>query len=119
MSGEVLLAEDEAVVALDLQFMLEDMGATVRGPCATVQAGLELVAERLPDIAILDVMLADGEVYELADKLHDAKVPILFHSGHADAHHLTARYPGAAICPKPAMPSEIEAKVSHLLAQSG
>ncbi|KFE33629.1 response regulator [Thioclava atlantica] len=118
MNGAVLLAEDEAVVALDLSCMLEDMGVCVLGPCATVAAGLDIVAETVPDIAILDVMLADGEVYELADRLHDARVPILFHSGHADAVHLTSRYPGSAICPKPALPAEIEAHISRLLAQA-
>ncbi|WP_208409738.1 response regulator [Thioclava sp. DLFJ4-1] len=111
--SEVLLVEDEAVVALDLQFMLEDLGMEVWGPCATVRAGLDLVRERLPGAAILDVMLADGEVYELADHLHKAGVPLLFHSGHAEANQLRERYPGAAVCPKPALPSEIEAKLAN------
>ena len=112
---KVLVAEDEAVVALDLQMMIEDWGARVLGPCATTRAAMRKIAQDLPDAAVLDVMLADGEVYELADRLRDAGVALVFHSGHADPAELLARYPEASVCPKPAYPSEIEAKLESVL----
>jgi len=112
---KVLIAEDEAVVALDLQLMFEDFGALVLGPCATLRAAMSQIAQELPDAAVLDVMLADGEVYALADRLRDAGVRLVFHSGHANPDELLERYPGAVICPKPAHPAEIEAKLKALM----
>ena len=101
---KVLIAEDEAIVALDLQMMFEDLGAHVLGPCATLRAALSQIAAETPDVAVLDVMLADGEVYELADRLQDAGVTLVFHSGHACPDALNARYPGPRFAPNPPFP---------------
>nr|WP_311136182.1 MULTISPECIES: response regulator [Pseudooceanicola] len=109
------MVEDEAIVALDLQFIVEDMGLEVMGPCATVRAGLRAVGAALPSVAILDVKLPDGEVFELADRLHADRVPLIFHSGHADAKALSKRYPGAAFCPKPTTPRQIESCVTRAM----
>ncbi|KDB03873.1 hypothetical protein U879_09955 [Defluviimonas sp. 20V17] len=111
----VLVLEDEAIVALDLQFILEDMGLAVIGPYPSVASGFAAMAGRKPDVAILDVQLTDGEVYDLADALHAANVPIIFHSGHADPGALARRYPGARICPKPSSPLEIERAVRAVI----
>ncbi|MEQ9633830.1 MAG: response regulator, partial [Roseovarius sp.] len=55
----------------------------------------------LPDVALLDVRLKDGEVFPLADKLVDLGVPIVFHSGHIFEEDVRTRYPGAETCQKP------------------
>ncbi len=52
------------------------------------------------------MQLADGEVFPLADLLMRLGVPIIFHSGHADAPKLLARYPEARSASKPC-PAEL------------
>lgn len=111
----VLVVEDEAIVALDLQFILEDMGLVVIGPCPSLASGFSAVARRRPDIAILDVHLTDGEVYALADVLFQANVPMIFHSGHANSRALANRYPGTRICPKPSSAQDIERVVQSVI----
>ncbi|HET9630174.1 MAG TPA: response regulator [Novosphingobium sp.] len=108
----VLIMEDEFIVALDLTDMAEDLGFCVDGPFATVTEGAKAITEHRPDAAILDVQLADGEVFPLADTLRALGVPIIFHSGHADNGRLMARYPGAKSAGKPC-PAELIA--SHLV----
>ena len=108
----VLIMEDEFIVALDLSDMAEDLGFCVDGPFATLAEGAEAVASHRPDAAILDVQLADGEVFPLADVLMRLGVPIIFHSGHADNGRLLARYPDARSAGKPC-PAETIA--SHLV----
>ncbi|WP_246448050.1 response regulator [Novosphingobium flavum] len=93
--------EDEFIVALDLSDMTHDLGFDVVGPYATVAEGREAIARHRPDAAILDVQLADGEVFPLADLLIQLDVPIIFHSGHADTTSLLARYPAARSANKP------------------
>lgn len=105
----VLIMEDEFIVALDLSDMVEDLGFKVDGPFATLAEGVRAIADRPPDAAILDVQLADSEVFPLADRLIELGVPIIFHSGHADARGLLARYPTACSAAKPC--------ASHVLAE--
>ena len=102
----VLLVEDELLIALDLQLSIEDEGADV-ALADGVRTGLAAIAEhqasdRLPDVALLDVRLGDGEVFPIADLLAKMGVPIVFHSGHAQSEDLAAAYPGAAVLSKPA-----------------
>lgn len=108
----MLIMEDEFIVALDLSGMAEDLGFCVDGPFATVTEGTEAITHHCPDVAILDVQLADGEVFPLADLLMRLGVPLIFHSGHADNGRLLARYPDARSAGKPC-PAEIIA--SHLV----
>lgn len=102
----VLIMEDEFIVALDLSDMTQDLGFQVQGPYATLAEGQRAIAALRPDAAILDVQLADGEVYPLADLLMQLGVPIIFHSGHADHSSLLARYPSARNASKPC-PAEL------------
>jgi DNA-binding response OmpR family regulator len=103
----VMIVEDELFVALDLESIVESAGFGADGPYETVADALAAVESQLPNCAILDVRLPDGEVFPAADRLRDAGVPLIFHSGHADHRELLSRYPGAQICPKPSSPSSL------------
>lgn len=102
-----MIIEDELFVALDLEGIVEGAGFGTDGPYETVADALEAVESTLPHCAILDVRLLDGEVFPAADRLRDAGVPLIFHSGHADEAQLLVRYPGAQFCPKPSSPSRL------------
>lgn len=119
MSETILLVEDELFVALDVQTTVEDNGFVVDGPYATLKETLEALGTEghpRPACAILDVRLKDGEVYPAADRLRDAGVPIIFHSGHADQMTLERRYPGAAVCGKPCSPTALHHQLVTMLA---
>lgn len=108
MAGTVLLVEDELFVALDLQDTIEEAGFSVDGPYISVASALTAVGSALPDCAILDVQLADGEVYPVAEALVSAGVPIIFHSGHADPSLLVDRFLESVVCGKPCSPSRLK-----------
>ena len=107
MPPRILIMEDEFIVALDLSDMAAELGFEVAGPFATLSEGVLAVRQSPPDAAILDVQLADGEVFPLADELVQLGVPIIFHSGHADSQVLHSRYPGARSASKPCSPEVI------------
>ncbi len=109
----VLVVEDELFVALDVQDVVEGTGCRVDGPYATIVETLDALAAGLPDCAVLDVRLRDGEVFPAADRLHAAGVPIIFHSGNATDGDLASRYPCAAICAKPSAPAILTAAIVH------
>jgi CheY-like chemotaxis protein len=103
----VLVVEDEFIVAFDLAETVRDEGFMLAGPYAHGEEALERLDNDNPDCAILDVKLADGEVYSLADELNRRGIPILFHSGHEVPRDLLARYPDAKACSKPCPPNEL------------
>jgi CheY-like chemotaxis protein len=103
----VLVVEDEFIVAFDLAETVRDEGFMLAGPYAHGKEAIERLDSDHPDCAILDVNLADGNVYSLADKLTERGIPILFHSGHEVPGDLLARYPHARACSKPCPPVEL------------
>lgn len=115
MTKTVMLVEDELLVAFDVQDIIEGAGFSVDGPYVSVAETIEAVERGLPSCAVLDVQLQDGEVFPAADLLQQAGVPLVFHSGHADADLLRSRYPSAAVCGKPCSPSKLKATISDLL----
>ena len=104
---KVLVVEDEFIIALDLSETVQDLGYELEGPFEGKEAAIEAIEEGMPDLAILDVFTADGEVYPLADKLVEAGVPIVFHSGHVTPAEVRALYPDAVACAKPCPPAEL------------
>lgn len=53
----ILIVEDEALIASDLQMRLEDMGYRVVGVAATGKEALRLIAEKRPDLVLMDIVL--------------------------------------------------------------
>ncbi|WP_230374123.1 response regulator [Pontivivens ytuae] len=100
----ILIAEDEALMALDLEITLAEAGALILGPVAQVGEGLSLAKaqDNLPSAALLDVNLCGEEVYPLAEWLAERGVPLVFHTGHASPAAIAARFDAAAIFAKPA-----------------
>lgn len=83
----VMVLEDEAVIAMLLGDMLEDLGCEVVGPAGNAQEALSLLAgEAAPDMALLDVQLSRGESsYGVAAALEKRRVPFVFVTGHGAA----------------------------------
>lgn len=114
MSKTVLVAEDEFLIALDVIDELDAAGFQTMGPFAEIGRALAFCRSRVPDCAILDVHLRDGDSYPLADWLAERRVPVVFHSAHASGHELKARYPSARICSKPTSTSALARMVAEL-----
>ena len=73
----VLVVEDEALIAWDLESTLNAAGLYVLGPVASVQAALALLRTSRPDAAILDVNLQGELVTPVARELRNMNVPFV------------------------------------------
>jgi CheY-like chemotaxis protein len=78
----VLVVEDEAVVAFDLELILKDFGCTVLDLVSSNAAALEVLAQMRPDIVVLDVRLGDGSAEPVAKALSDAGIPFIVATGY-------------------------------------
>jgi response regulator NasT len=79
MTRRVVIAEDEAIIRLDLKEILLDEGYDVVGETGRGDEAVELVRQHQPDLAILDVKMpgSDGLAAARAIQELDLKVAVL------------------------------------------
>ncbi|WP_051741984.1 MULTISPECIES: ANTAR domain-containing response regulator [Kitasatospora] len=74
----IVIAEDEALIRLDLKEMLEEEGYTVVGEAGDGATAVRLVQELKPDLAILDVKMPVLDGLSAAEQIHEAHLaPVL------------------------------------------
>jgi len=116
MTQNILVAEDEMIVAFDLRDTVEEAGYRVEGPHAGISSAMLAFQKEKPDLAILDIQLDDGMVFEFAAKLAEQDVPIIFHSGRHTREEIARRFPDARTLEKPCPPAEVIEAVNDVLA---
>jgi DNA-binding LytR/AlgR family response regulator len=82
----VLVVEDESIVSKDIQHSLKKLGYNVVGSASTGEKAIELAAELVPDIVLMDIMLK-GELtgIEAAEEIRNAnKIPVVYLTAYAD-----------------------------------
>lgn len=112
----VLVAEDEMIIGVDLCDTVKEAGFEVAGPFDTAKSACDAFERRMPDLAILDIGLDDGDVYPLAERLMAANVPVIFHSGQVTVSEVHNRYPKARALSKPCPPNQIILTMREALA---
>ena len=74
MSIRVVIAEDEAIIRLDLRETLEEEGYEVIGEAGRGDVALDLIRELKPDLAILDVKMPGMDGLEIARVVGNEKI---------------------------------------------
>jgi DNA-binding response OmpR family regulator len=97
---QVLVIEDEVVLAMELESELRRVGFSVLGPIYKVHDALRCIAEQPPDIAILDVNLHEEKSVAVAEALLAARVPFVTLTGYSE-QEVRAIYRGSPIMTKP------------------
>jgi DNA-binding NtrC family response regulator len=89
-SARILVVEDEAVVALDVEDRLRRLGHQVVGTADSSASALALAAEMRPDLVLMDIALRDGgDGIAAAERLRaELAVPVVFVTAFADADTL-------------------------------
>ena len=110
--SKVLIAEDDLLMAGMLEDVLVGAHYDVCGIARTVEKAVELIEQHKPDVAILDIRLADGGLgTEIPARLkYPGQMGILYASGH-DLSKLT-KESGTAVIMKPYRPDDILRAVS-------
>jgi len=98
----ILVAEDELVIAMDVQDALEAAGAEVVGPASTLEEALELSNAEPLDAAVLDLRLGRHSADRAARALCQRGVPFLFYSGQAASDPERLKWPHVTTVSKPA-----------------
>ena len=82
----IMVVEDEAIVALDIQNRLRGMGYDAELMAATGEEAVRLARKAQPDLILMDVMLGPGiDGIEAAAKIReDVHLPVVFVTAYAD-----------------------------------
>lgn len=100
----VLVVEDDALVAWDVETALLDAGCLVVGPANGVARALELMDAHKLDLVVLDLNLGTDSSAPIADRLQEKGIPFLFLSGHS-REFLPQRHRERPLVAKPFHPS--------------
>jgi len=91
-------------------------GADVIGPVATTADAVKLIAQRIPDAALVDVNLRGGErAYSLIDQLHSQGIRVVVTSGYAEIPLAPGK--AIAILPKPVSEAQLLESLRPIMAE--
>lgn len=96
----VLIVEDDYFQAQDLAELMAAHDAVVLGPVPSVEDGLGVLLEAVPDLAILDVRLGREMVFPLVEALGTLGVPLVLATACPD-WSLPEPYGALPHCEKP------------------
>lgn len=111
---QILIAEDEPIVAFSLAMGFEDAGFDVLGPFDRLSEALSVVGGTRVHGAVLDVCLRDGVSYPLARKLESAAVPLVMVTA-ASRAEIAAQGIEGPVLAKPVEPQRVVAALIDLL----
>ncbi len=117
IASDVLIIEDEALIALDLQALVESLGHTVIGVARTKTEALAIGRKCEVGLILADIQLADGSsgLDAVNDLLNTFAVPVIFITAYPE-RFLTGKRPEPAfLVSKPYRPSALSAMVSQVL----
>ena len=101
LSGEVLVLEDNLVIAMHAEDLLRDLGAEVVHVANSVTAALEILDSVPVTFAVLDVNLGNETSVQVARRLASAKVPFILATGYGTKNDFGDVYPVSPILKKP------------------
>ena len=81
--SNILICEDDALLAADLVMSIEAAGHSVQGVHGNATDALRAACDAKPDVAIIDLELADGHTGSaIAQRLQAMDVKVIVISGH-------------------------------------
>ncbi len=82
----ILVVEDEAIVAKDIEGSLKNLGYAVCGRVYTGEEAIQKVTETQPDLVLMDILLkGDMDGIETAQQIRTRfNIPVVYLTAHAD-----------------------------------
>ncbi|AOO80048.1 response regulator [Bosea vaviloviae] len=117
VATDVLIIEDEPIIALDIETMVEELGHTVTGVARTHREAIALVAKKRPGLVLADIQLADGSsgLDAVNEILSSIDVPVIFITAYPERLLTGDRPEPAFLITKPFQPEAVKAAISQAL----
>ncbi len=117
IATDVLIIEDEVLIALDLQQLVENLGHRTIGIARTRAEAIALSRAKRPGLILADIQLADGSsgLEAVNDLLNSFEVPVIFITAHPERFLTGERPEPAFLISKPYQQSTVSALASQAL----
>ena len=117
--GDVLIVEDDPIIALDFEDTVLRLGVTTVRIAGSVSRALQLIDERAPDFVLLDVGLVREKSFAVAERLEALGIPFAFVTGYSIDVALPATLANKPRLPKPCTSDALEAVLRGAAAGRG
>ena len=114
---DVLIIEDEPLIAMDLKKLVENLGHRVSGIARTHQQAVKLAAKSRPGLVLADIQLADDSsgIDAINEILTTMEVPVIFITAFPERLLTGQRPEPAFLITKPFMPDMLKAIIGQAL----
>jgi CheY-like chemotaxis protein/DNA-directed RNA polymerase specialized sigma24 family protein len=114
---DVLIIEDEPIIALDISRIVKEQGHNVITTAATRDEAVAAAKEHRPGLVLADIQLADGSsgIDAVNDILGDIDVPVIFITAFPERLLTGERPEPAFLITKPFMPDAVKVAMSQAL----
>jgi DNA-directed RNA polymerase specialized sigma24 family protein len=118
ISGKVMVIEDEAIIAMDLESLVSEIGHKVTGVARTHKGAVNLANKERPDLILADVQLADNSsgieaVQEILGAVGD--IPVIFITAFPERLLTGERPEPAFLISKPYTETQVRTAVSQAM----
>ena len=119
VSGEVMIIEDEAIIAMDISAIVTEMGHSIVGIARTRTEAVSLAGRRRPDLILADIQLADNSsgvdaVNDILAELGD-DLPVIFITAFPERLLTGERPEPAFLITKPYSEDQVRSAVSQAM----
>lgn len=117
LATDVLIIEDEPVIAADIEALVRELGHNVVDIAATRTEAVEAVASRMPGLVLADIQLADGSsgIDAVKDILGRYDVPVIFITAFPERLLTGERPEPTFLITKPFQPETVKAAIGQAL----
>lgn len=117
LATEVLIIEDEPVIAADIEALVSELGHTVTDIAATRSDAVASVSRHAPSLVLADIQLADGSsgIDAVKDILADHDLPVIFITAFPERLLTGERPEPTFLITKPFQPETVKAAISQAL----
>ncbi len=118
VTGKVMVIEDEAIIAMDIVSIVEDVGHAVTGIARTRREAVALAAGNRPDLILADIQLADNSsgidaVNDILAQFED--IPVIFITAFPERLLTGSRPEPAFLITKPFSEEQVRSAVSQAM----
>ncbi len=117
LATDVLIIEDEPVIAADIEALVTELGHTVVDIAATRTEAVDAVARKTPGLVLADIQLADGSsgIDAVKDILARLDVPVIFITAFPERLLTGERPEPTFLITKPFQPETVKAAIGQAL----
>lgn len=117
VATDIMIIEDEPLIAMDIEQMVTELGHTVTGIARTHQEAVAMFRSSNPKMVLADIQLADGSsgIDAVNDILETDSIPVIFITAFPERLLTGERPEPAFLVTKPFNPEMVKALISQAL----